>query len=60
VVHVRDGKIERDVRHQPRAGIYRDLLPTDMTLEMLRVQAVEVERAPAGAAGSHNVESETK
>jgi putative ABC transport system ATP-binding protein len=46
VVHVRDGKIERDVRHQPRAGIYRDLLPADMTLEMLRVQAAEVQQSP--------------
>jgi putative ABC transport system ATP-binding protein len=48
VVHVRDGKIERDVRHQPRAGIYRDLLPADMTLEMLRIQAAEVQQTPTG------------
>ena len=30
VVHVRDGVVERDVRHQPRAGIYRDLVPESL------------------------------
>jgi putative ABC transport system ATP-binding protein len=30
VVHVRDGVVERDVRHQPRAGIYRDLVPENL------------------------------
>jgi energy-coupling factor transporter ATP-binding protein EcfA2 len=40
VVHVRDGVVERDVRHQPRAGIYRDLVPEGMAA------AVEAARAP--------------
>ncbi len=36
VIHVRDGVVERDVRHEPRAGIYRDLLPENMSLDDLR------------------------
>jgi putative ABC transport system ATP-binding protein len=39
VVHVRDGHVERDVRHEPRAGIYRDLLPEDLTLDVLQTGA---------------------
>jgi putative ABC transport system ATP-binding protein len=42
VVHVRDGHVERDVRHQPRAGIYRDLLPEDLPVEALRIPAQDV------------------
>ena len=36
VIHVRDGVVERDVRHEPRAGIYRDLLPENMSIGDLR------------------------
>ncbi len=41
VVHVRDGHVERDVRHQPRAGIYRDLLPDDLEIEALRAPVAD-------------------
>lgn len=30
VVHVRDGVVEREMRHAPKAGIYRELLPSDL------------------------------
>ena len=36
VIHVRDGVVERDVRHTPRAGIYRDLVPDDELLAKVR------------------------
>ncbi len=48
IVHVRDGKVERDVRHHPKAGIYRDLLPEDMTIDHLRPHARRDEGAAAG------------
>jgi putative ABC transport system ATP-binding protein len=40
VIHVRDGVVERDVRHEPRAGIYRDLLPENMSIHDLRPSIV--------------------
>ena len=43
VVHVRDGVVERDVRHQPRAGIYRDLVPENMAAV---VEATHGQAAP--------------
>ena len=36
VIHVRDGVVERDVRHEPRAGIYRDLLPENLPIASYR------------------------
>lgn len=36
VIHVRDGVVERDVRHTPKLGIYKDLLPDDELLAQVR------------------------
>ncbi len=43
VIHVRDGVVERDVRHEPRAGIYRDLLPENLSIEAFRPSLGEEE-----------------
>jgi putative ABC transport system ATP-binding protein len=50
VIHVRDGHVERDVRHEPKAGIYRDLLPEYITLEQVRVVPRDL-AAPAAIPG---------
>jgi len=53
VVHVRDGRVERDVRHRPRAGIYRDLLPEDLPLDAVRAPASDgAYGGPASAAAT--------
>lgn len=49
VVHVRDGHVERDVRHAPKAGIYRDLLPDDLEFERVFTMPSASEDAHAAA-----------
>lgn len=39
VVFVRDGHVERDARHEPRAGIYRELLADDMKSNLAQPEA---------------------
>ena len=52
VIHVRDGVVERDVRHTPKLGIYKDLLPDDALLqEVRRINAVPENGANGAGAG---------